>query len=121
MDNALLAILLFLAVWGFSIIREDIKKARYKAILIVNVDSSESDEYDLPREHIQMRKTVFLCAPPTPGMFIEVLGPERPCKVIETTIGNDAIAVRLETIKVPVAAVRNEATCLERFDWKISR
>lgn len=78
MEISVLVALLILAVWGFSILRRELRALRHKTVLIVNVDSLEKGEYDLPKKRVQMRKTVFLSAPLAPGMFVEELGPDAP-------------------------------------------
>ena len=118
--SILVALLLMLAVWGFSVLRREVREPRYKTILIVNVDSLEKDEYDLPKQRVQMRKTVFLCAPLAPGMRVEELGADRPLKVLETIVTEELISVHLEPIRVPVSALENETIGLGKFEWKIA-
>lgn len=119
METSILVALLVLAFWGFSVLRQEIKTVRYKTILIVNVDSLEKDEYDLPKQRIQMRKTVFLSTPLAPGMRVEELGLDTPLKVLEAIVTEDTIAAHLEPIRVSISAVENETIGLGKFDWKV--
>ena len=113
-----IAIVLFvLGTWGMLLFRREMKERRYKTVLTVNVDSTEKDEYDLPKQSIQMRKTVQLCAPVVQGMLVEADGTDRHLRVVESLVGETCVAAYLEPIIVSASAVENEANGLTQFQW----
>jgi hypothetical protein len=109
--------LLLLGSWGLLLFRREMKGRRYKTVLTVNVDSTEKDEYDLPKQSIQMRKTVQLCAPVVQGMLVEADDTDRHLRVVESLVGETCVAAYLEPIIVSSSAVENEANGLTQFQW----
>jgi hypothetical protein len=118
METTLLAPLFFLAAWAFNVLRREIRAPRFKTVLIVNIDSLEKDEYDLPKRRAQMRKTVFLSTPLIPGGRVEEFGPDHTLKVLETIAAEGLLAAHLEPICVAASAVENEVISLSKFEWK---
>lgn len=117
METDIAIVLFILGGWGMLLFRREMKERRYKTVLTVNVDSTEKDEYDLPKQSIQMRKTVQLCAPVVQGMLVKADGMDRLLRVGESLVGETYVAAYLEPIIVSASAVDNEANGLTQFQW----
>ena len=115
----ILLVFVFLAAWAFNVLREDIRAPRFKALLIVNIDSLEKMEIDdyLPRKRVQMRKTVILSAPLLPGVRVETFRQDYPLKVLEVVVGESLLVAHLEPIRVAELAVENEVVALTKDEW----